>query len=78
MTHGMGMILVIPALWFFIAQAVKRSHDISNSGWYILIPFYGLWLMFSSGVQGSNEYGDDPKGFVDPNEVYSIGQNEQH
>lgn len=76
-TRGMGGFLVLPVIWFMIAQAVKRSHDINNSGWYILIPFYGLWLLFSSGIQGGNEYGDDPKGFVDPNEIYSIGTDQK-
>lgn len=76
-TRGMGGVLLLPVIWFTLAQGVKRAHDLGNSGWYILIPFYGLWLMFAAGQTGSNEYGDDPKGFVDPAEVYAIGQEVQ-
>jgi uncharacterized membrane protein YhaH (DUF805 family) len=76
-THGAVFILFLPAIWLMIAQGVKRSHDINNSGWYILIPFYGLWLLFKEGDKGMNQYGEDPKGFVDSNEIYAIGSTEE-
>ena len=47
-----------------MAQAVKRSHDLDNTGWYILIPFYGFWLLFAEGTRGNNKYGEDPKAVV--------------
>ncbi|GJH40994.1 hypothetical protein RCZ04_15440 [Capnocytophaga sp. HP1101] len=48
--------------WFILAQSVKRSHDLGQSGWYILLPFYNpFFLLFSEGVSGKNEYGEDPK-----------------
>lgn len=46
---GLGFIylfLSIPIWWFNLAQAVKRSHDTGNTGWMVLIPFYGLYLLF--------------------------------
>ena len=57
-----GLILYIPLLWFGIAQAAKRCHDRGNSGWWQLIPFYGLWLLFADSEHGHNQYGENPKG----------------
>lgn len=53
---------LIPMIWFILAQGTKRCHDRGNSGWYILIPFYGLWLLFGDGEKGTNQYGQNPKG----------------
>jgi uncharacterized membrane protein YhaH (DUF805 family) len=52
----------IPAIWFFWAQGAKRCHDRGNSGWFQLIPFYRLWMMFADSDYGPNEYGSNPKG----------------
>jgi len=58
-----SLILVyIPYFWFVWAQGAKRCHDLGNSGWWQLIPFYGLWLLFQDGQPGSNQYGENPKG----------------
>ncbi|WP_224485403.1 DUF805 domain-containing protein [Robertkochia aurantiaca] len=56
-----GLIILIPSLWFIIAQGAKRCHDRGNSGWYQIIPFYGLWMLFASGDSGDNMYGPNPK-----------------
>lgn len=53
--------VLIPMYWFMLAQSAKRSHDRGNSAWYILIPFYSLWLLFGVGDLGDNDYGSDPK-----------------
>ena len=53
--------LLIPAIWFMWAQGAKRCHDRGNSGWWQLIPFYGLWMLFAEGDKCSNEYGNNPK-----------------
>lgn len=46
-----------------IAQGVKRVHDSGKSGWYILIPFYNLYLLlFVDSDYGYNDYGPNPKG----------------
>ena len=47
-------------LWFFIAQGAKRCHDIGKSGWWILLPFYFVWLCFAKGDEHENEYGEVP------------------
>jgi len=51
----------IPLLWFLFAQGAKRCHDINNSGWCQIIPFYFLWMVFQEGTFGINDYGYDPK-----------------
>lgn len=53
--------LMIPAVWFMYAQGAKRCHDRDNSGWYQLIPFYRLWMLFGDGERRPNKYGFDPK-----------------
>ena len=52
---------IIPIIWFFLAQGAKRCHDRGNSGWYLLIPYYALWLLFGDSDPGSNKYGNSPK-----------------
>lgn len=56
-------------LWFIytlgtfvpsIAVAVRRLHDTGHSGWWILVPFYNIYLLFKKGDEGYNEYGEDP------------------
>lgn len=54
-------ICLIPVYLFIWAQGAKRCHDLGNSGWYQLIPFYILWMLFAEGDAGDNEYGPNPK-----------------
>ena len=63
-TYGLGVLYlsIIPVMYWAIVQAIKRAHDRSASGWWILVPFYGLWLLFGDSVVGENEYGANPKG----------------
>ena len=62
------IIFFIPLLWFGWAQGAKRCHDLGNSGWWQLIPFYGFWLLFADGQYGANQYGDNPKGLQTNNQ----------
>ncbi|SZD73550.1 Predicted membrane protein [Candidatus Ornithobacterium hominis] len=57
----LNLILLIPLLWFLWAQGAKRCHDLGKNGWWQLIPFYGLWMIFQDGQRGSNQYGEAPK-----------------
>jgi uncharacterized membrane protein YhaH (DUF805 family) len=57
----LSLLLSIPLLWFLWAQGAKRCHDIGNSGWFQLIPFYALFMLFQDGEPGSNQYGENPK-----------------
>ena len=58
---GVLTVASIPLLWFLCAQSAKRCHDLGNSGWFQLIPFYVLWLIFQDSDYGENQYGADPK-----------------
>jgi uncharacterized membrane protein YhaH (DUF805 family) len=69
-------ILLIPFLWFLLAQGAKRCHDRGNSGWFQLIPFYSLWMLFADGENGPNEYGPNPKGQGNYNSINEIGKKE--
>ena len=61
-----GVIIVLDgfgiAVWFLVAQGVKRSHDIGNSGWYTLVPLYLVFLLFKKSSPGNNAYGSNPYG----------------
>lgn len=67
-----GFIVLIPLFWFNIAQGAKRCHDRGNSGWYQIIPFYGLWMLFGDGEHGENQYGENPKGIG--NEAHDLSE----
>lgn len=58
---GIGL-AIIPMLWFLWAQGAKRCHDMGRSGWYQIIPFYILWMIFSEGDSCLTNYGENPKG----------------
>jgi uncharacterized membrane protein YhaH (DUF805 family) len=48
-------------LWLSLAQGAKRCHDLGKSGWWQLIPLYAVWLLFESGNDSGNKYGDPLK-----------------
>lgn len=55
------LVTLLPILWILCAQGSKRCHDIGNSGWYQLIPFYWIWMIFANGETETNAYGVCPK-----------------
>lgn len=44
-----------------IAVGVRRMHDVGKSGWFIIVPFYNLYLACTEGDQLDNQYGRNPK-----------------
>jgi uncharacterized membrane protein YhaH (DUF805 family) len=45
---------------FNLIQGAKRMHDVNKSGWYFFIPLHNIYLTFSPGTIGNNDYGIDP------------------
>ena len=60
-TYSVPWYYLLPMLWFIWAQGAKRCHDRGNSGWWQLIPFYALWMIFAEGESTANQYGAPPK-----------------
>jgi uncharacterized membrane protein YhaH (DUF805 family) len=56
-TNLLSLALLLPSL----GVAVRRMHDIDRSGWWILAPFYNIYLLAQPGSVGTNQYGPDPK-----------------
>jgi len=67
-------ILMVPVAWFLWAQGAKRCHDRGNSGWYQIIPFYVLWMLFADSESGPNYYAPNPKGIGNRDEINDIGR----
>jgi uncharacterized membrane protein YhaH (DUF805 family) len=44
-----------------IAVDIRRMHDVGKSGWYSLIPIYGLILALTKGDANENRYGPNPE-----------------
>ena len=61
-------VLLVPyyilSFWIGLAVAAKRCHDRDRSAWFMLIPFFNLWVAiecaFFRGTEGSNRFGEDP------------------
>ncbi|MEP1488547.1 MAG: DUF805 domain-containing protein [Algibacter sp.] len=70
----LNIALIIPSIYIIIVQGAKRCHDRGNSGWYQLIPFYQLWMFFADSDDGPNEYGDNPKGIGNYDDINEIGK----
>jgi uncharacterized membrane protein YhaH (DUF805 family) len=48
-------------IYFLLVLGTKRCHDLGQSGWYQLIPFYFIYLVFAEGHRRTNSNGHDPK-----------------
>lgn len=61
---SVGVLSVIYALAVFlpgVAVGIRRMHDVGKSGWFLLIPFYNLYLACIDSEPGNNQYGENPK-----------------
>ena len=58
------MVFYIGSIVPSIALAARRMHDTDHSGWFMLIPFYSLYLAIIKGTDGPNRFGDDPVGGI--------------
>ena len=50
--------LLIPT----VAVEIRRNHDANRSGWWILMPFYNIYLMFVPTHPEENDWGPVPTG----------------
>lgn len=55
------LLLLIPAVWIFWAQGAKRCHDMGYNGWWQIVPFFILVMIFGKGEAQINQYGDPAK-----------------
>ena len=68
MGNLVALVIFVAAVWIGLAVGVKRYHDRSKSGWWVLIVLVpvigGLWYLiecgFLRGTIGPNAYGPDP------------------
>ncbi|WP_133557382.1 DUF805 domain-containing protein [Algoriphagus boseongensis] len=52
--------ILFPFWIVLLFQGAKRCHDLGNSGWFQIIPFYIFWMFFAEGEPGPNKYGPNP------------------
>jgi len=60
---ALAAIFTIPALIFYVMLGIRRSHDMNLSGWFVLltfIPLAVLYWLFAPGTQGRNRFGAPP------------------
>jgi len=64
-----GLAVLVPG----IAVGVRRMHDAGKSGWFLLIPFYNLYLAVTDSEPGENQWGPNPKGVGNNSAIDKIG-----
>lgn len=67
-----GNVYSLAVLLPSLGVAVRRMHDLGKDWWYILIPFYNIYLCCIEGEKGPNQYGADPKNQLE--EISEIGK----
>ena len=55
------LIVLLVAMWIYIATMVRRCHDRGKSWWFILFPLYFLLLYVLPAQQEGNEFGPNPR-----------------
>ena len=59
------LFLWLPMLFCFylcLTLGAKRCHDLNHTGWFQLIPFYILVMLFAAGDDEKNDYGEKDNG----------------
>ena len=60
----LGMVLGFGSWGLMLMAAGRRSQDCGRSGWFVIIPFYAIWIFFEPGQAGENRFGPDPRDTV--------------
>lgn len=60
-----NLIILVPS----ITLAIRRAHDVSKSGWFMLIPIYNLILAVRPSTPDANKWGPAPEGTPTPGSV---------
>jgi uncharacterized membrane protein YhaH (DUF805 family) len=55
------LVVLLVAMWIYVATMVKRCHDRGKSWWFILIPLYFLLLYVLPRQQEGNEFGPNSR-----------------
>lgn len=55
------VLYALGALISSTAVSVRRMHDVGKSGWFIIVPFYNLYLACTESDMLDNQYGRNPK-----------------
>jgi len=55
------VLYALGALTPSIAVSVRQMHDVGKSGWFIIVPFYNLYLACMEGDHLENQSGRNPK-----------------
>lgn len=50
-------LVILPLFIPQLAVAIRRIHDTDRSGWFYLVPFYNIVLLFLKGTPGENRFG---------------------
>ena len=72
--YGLETVYSLGVLIPSLAVGVRRIHDAGKSGWFLLVPFYNLYLLCVDSEEGSNKWGPNPK--RPHNEIEEIGVSE--
>ncbi len=51
LSNVVWILSLIPTL----AVEVRRAHDVGKSGWWVLVPFFPIYLMFKNSVPESEQ-----------------------
>lgn len=59
-SNPFAVVILLVLCYMAICLAKNRLNDFGWSGWWQLVPFVNLVIMFVPGDAGANKYGDAP------------------